>query len=90
MARLLVLVAVAALVAGAMADQAENELSSIPFEAIIAGPLTAVIKAQAMAARTTVQFIESVGFQQDENKKNIATMLEVRAAWCCCLLDGGR
>ncbi len=39
-----------------------QELSSIDFEAMIGGPLVAVIKAQAQSAQTSVDFIKSVGF----------------------------
>lgn len=53
---------------------AENDVSSktigalngIPFESIIGGPLSACIKAQAEAAVSTVNFIESVGLKQSE------------------------
>ena len=39
-----------------------DELSSINFQSMIGGPLLAVIKAQAQAAQTSVDFIKSVGF----------------------------
>lgn len=39
-----------------------QELSSIDFQSMIGGPLTAVIKAQAQSAQTSVDFIKSVGF----------------------------
>ncbi len=38
------------------------ELRNLPLEELISAPLNAVIKAQAQAAMTTVQFIEQVGF----------------------------
>lgn len=41
---------------------AGQELSSINFQSMIGGPLTAVIKAQAQSAQTSVDFIKSVGF----------------------------
>ena len=44
-------------------------LSGIPFENIIGGPLSACIKAQAEAAVSTVQFIESVGLRGEGDKK---------------------
>lgn len=44
-------------------------LSGIPFENIIGGPLSACIKAQAEAAVSTVNFIESVGLKGDGDKK---------------------
>lgn len=43
-----------------------QELSSIDFQSMIGGPLTAVIKAQAQAAQTSVDFIKSVGFNGPE------------------------
>jgi hypothetical protein len=42
-----------------------SEISSIDFGAMIGGPLTAVINAQAQAAMTTVNFINSVGFHKE-------------------------
>jgi Protein of unknown function (DUF2589) len=36
-----------------------------------AGPLTAVIKAQAMAAQSTADFIKSVGLDENNNVVNI-------------------
>ena len=44
-------------------------LSGIPFENIIGGPLSACIKAQAEAAVSTVNFIESVGLRSNGDKK---------------------
>ena len=41
------------------------ELQQLPLEYMLAGPLTAVIKAQALAAKTTIDFIQSVGLQYD-------------------------
>lgn len=40
-----------------------QELSSIDFESMIGGPLSAVVRAQAQSAMTTVDFIKSVGFK---------------------------
>ena len=42
-----------------------RELSSINFEAMLGGPLIAVVNAQAQAAMTTVDFIKQVGFHRD-------------------------
>lgn len=39
-------------------------LRSLPFGRIIGGPMTAAIEAQSLAARSTVDFIKSVGFVQ--------------------------
>lgn len=41
-----------------------RELSSINFQAMLGGPLVAVINAQAQAAMSTVNFIKAVGFEQ--------------------------
>lgn len=43
-----------------------QELSSIDFQAMIGGPLNAVIKAQALSAQTSVDFIKSVGFNASD------------------------
>lgn len=42
-----------------------EELSNINFESMIGGPLNAVIRAQAQAAQTSVDFIKAVGFEKD-------------------------
>lgn len=44
---------------------ATNTLTAIPFGSIIGGPLMACIDAQAMAARTTWNFIQEVGLNTD-------------------------
>ena len=41
-----------------------RELSSINFEAMLGGPLIAVVNAQAQAAMSSVNFIKAVGFKQ--------------------------
>ncbi len=45
-----------------------GQLSALPFKNIIGGPLTASIEAQALAAKTTVDFIRSVGLQEVNGK----------------------
>lgn len=45
-----------------------QELASIDFEAMIGGPLMAVVRAQAQAAITTVNFIKEVGFKKEEEQ----------------------
>ncbi|MFD8461930.1 DUF2589 domain-containing protein [Streptomyces antimycoticus] len=42
-----------------------DELSSLDFSAMIGGPLSAVVKAQAQSAQSSVDFIKQVGFGQD-------------------------
>lgn len=44
-----------------------REISSIDFGAMIGKPLTSIVDAQAAAAMTTVDFINSVGFDDDGN-----------------------
>jgi len=49
-----------------------TELRNLPLEQLISAPLNAVIKAQAQAAMTTVQFIEEVGFiRKDEDSLSL-------------------
>ena len=43
-----------------------DELSSIDFSAMLGGPLSAVVKAQADSAITSVDFIKAVGFNADD------------------------
>lgn len=40
-----------------------DELRQIPFSQLIGGPLKAAIEAQALAAQSTVEFIQKVGFK---------------------------
>lgn len=49
-----------------------DELASLDFEAMIGGPLSAVVRAQASAAVTSVDFIKAVGFD-DEDKPTMIT-----------------
>jgi len=42
-----------------------QELSSVDFQAMIGGPLSAIVDAQAQAALSSVNFIKSVGFTPD-------------------------
>ena len=51
-----------------MGNRSINTLSKLPFEKIIGGPLVAAVKAQAMSASTTVEFIKAVGFTPPKNK----------------------
>lgn len=46
-----------------MAIEPASELSSINFEAMLGGPLMAVVKAQSQAAMSSVNFIKAVGFK---------------------------
>jgi len=44
--------------------RAVQELSQIPFAHLIGSPMKAAIEAQALAAQSTVEFIQKVGFKQ--------------------------
>ncbi len=48
------------------------ELQALPLEYMLGTPLTAAIKAQALAAVTTVEFIEKVGLQEDEQTGDLS------------------
>lgn len=48
-----------------------NELSAIPFGALIGGPLTAAIEAQSKAALASVAFIRAVGFDSEGKVLNV-------------------
>jgi len=44
-------------------SRAVSELRQIPFEQLIGGPMKAAIEAQALAAQSTIEFIQKVGFK---------------------------
>lgn len=44
-------------------SRAVEELRQIPFSALIGGPMRAAIEAQALAAQSTIEFIQKVGFK---------------------------
>jgi len=52
-----------------------KELANLDFRNIIGGPLQAVIKAQALAAKTTVDFINDVGLYDDANGRKTVRMV---------------
>jgi hypothetical protein len=49
----------------------QKSLASVPFGALIGGPMNAAIQAQANAAISTVEFIKTVGFDKDNKVTNI-------------------
>lgn len=49
-----------------------EELATVDFQSMIGGPLNAVIKAQAQAAITSVDFIKAVGFNQEGNPEMVS------------------
>jgi hypothetical protein len=46
---------------------ATANLNNLPFDALIGGPMNAAVRAQALAAQTSIDFIRSVGFKPDED-----------------------
>lgn len=52
-----------------MANRAIADLKSIPFSAIIGGPLSACVNAQRLAAQSTIDFITSIGMKTDSEGK---------------------
>jgi hypothetical protein len=48
-----------------------EELGAIDFESVIGGPLIAVVHAQSQAAIATVDFIKSVGFDDNDEVVNV-------------------
>lgn len=50
-----------------MAVNIGAELQALPLEYMLGAPLAAAIKGQALAAQTTVEFIEKVGLQEDDD-----------------------
>ena len=54
-------------------SQVTSALKNVPFENVIGGPLIAAVKAQAMAANSTVEFIQAVGFKKKiENQEDFS------------------
>ncbi|MFE6922899.1 DUF2589 domain-containing protein [Nocardia sp. NPDC057663] len=56
-------------------SRAVKELEQIPFEQLIGGPMTAAIEAQALAAQSTIDFIQRVGFKNPDGGFEPADML---------------
>lgn len=52
-----------------------DELSTLNFDSMIGGPLNSMIRAQAQSARTSVDFIRSVGFQAADGENPNPTMV---------------
>jgi len=47
------------------------ELRALPLEYVISAPMTGAIKAQAMAARSTINFIEKIGLKKIKGKTQV-------------------
>lgn len=52
-----------------------QELSSIDFQSMIGGPLSAIVDAQAQAALSTVDFIKAVGFTPDAEDETTGAVI---------------
>jgi hypothetical protein len=64
-------------------SRAVGELREIPFGYLIGSPMKAAIEAQALAAKTTVEFIEKVGFIPPDPLQDMLFIDETKDA------DGG-
>lgn len=65
-----------------------DELSSLDFQSMIGGPLSAVVKAQAQSAVTSVDFIKAVGFNGEDDKKPIMVTFDYDKALENTAADG--
>lgn len=54
-----------------------NDLKSLPLSDIIGAPVSAIVQAEANAARTAIEFIEKVGFEKDPNADPNSSALDV-------------
>ncbi len=52
-------------------DAATRQLGNIPFGALIGGPMTAAVEAQAKAAQSSLGFIQGVAFDESGNIRNV-------------------
>lgn len=57
-------------------SQATSQLGNIPFSTLLGGPLNAAVEAQALAARSSVDFITQVAFDPDGNVRNVSFTYE--------------
>lgn len=53
-----------------------KDLKSLPLADIIGAPVSAIVQAEANAARTAIEFIEKVGFQKDPDAPPGSTALD--------------
>ncbi len=54
-----------------------KDLKSLPLSDIIGAPVSAIVQAEANAARTAIEFIERVGFQKDPDAPPGSSALDV-------------
>jgi len=60
-----------------VASEQGKELSALDFGAMIGGPLTAVVKAQAQSALATATFVQQVGFEHDKDGNSTGKAMNV-------------
>lgn len=56
---------------------ANRVLGSIPYGTLIGAPMTAAVEAQALAAQTSVDFIRSVGFENEDDSAEFGPVRQV-------------
>lgn len=61
-------------------SRAVSELRQIPFGYLIGAPMKAAIEAQALAAKTTIEFIEKVGFIPADTNQDMMFIDETKDA----------
>jgi len=54
-----------------MSYNISSDLASLPIEMLVAKPLESAVKAQAIAAYTTIQFIQDVGLDEEGNLRTV-------------------
>ena len=62
--------------ADSVQSQATAQLGNIPFSTLLGGPLNAAVEAQALAARTSADFITQVAFDKDGNVRSVTFKYE--------------
>jgi hypothetical protein len=71
-----------------MPGYAVETISSLPFDRLIGGPLTAAVTAQAQAAKATVDFIQEVGFVPPSPDEDMLALTPNAAVGAVPLVDG--
>jgi hypothetical protein len=56
---------------------ANRVLGSIPYGTLIGAPMTAAVEAQALAAQSSVDFIRSIGFENEDDTESFGAVRQV-------------
>ena len=56
---------------------ANKVLGSIPYGTLIGAPMTAAVEAQALAAQSSVDFIRSIGFENEDDTSSFGDVRQV-------------